>query len=263
MTGTIVHLTSAHGAPGVTTTAMLLAAAWPGSIVVEADPAGGVIGARHDLGAEPGLMSLAGVLRHGPADVALDDHAQRLAGGVDVVCAPPSGEHVASALRRIATRDVANVLRLCGRPLLVDGGRAQPGPIGHDLMPHADLVVWFCRSDLAELAVLRRRMAQCGGQRVVLVGEDPYDATEVSHALGGVDVSAVPFDCGAAAVVTRAAPRRRLRRSRLRRTVADLIGVLLEDLAAGTATGRCDDSTPDRRPDRDEVPATDAPGIFA
>ncbi|MEQ8716419.1 MAG: hypothetical protein RIE08_02300 [Acidimicrobiales bacterium] len=263
MTGAIIHLTSAHGAPGVTTTAMLIAASWPGSVVIEADPGGGVIGARHDLGADPGLMSLAGVLRHGPTEVALEDHAQRLAGGVDVVCAPPSGEHVASALRRIATRDVANALRGCGRPLLVDGGRAQPGPVGHDLMAHADLVVWFCRSDLAELAVLRQRIARCGGQRVALVGEDPYDAAEVSHALGGLAVTPVPLDDGAASVVTRGAPRRRLRRSRLRRAVAELVEVLMEDLAAGRPTGRSRDDTYRHLDERAQVPVTDTGDVFA
>ena len=62
----LIGLCSAHGSPGVTTTALTLAATWPEDrpcLLVEADPFGGVIGARYGLGDTPGLSSLAAVAR--------------------------------------------------------------------------------------------------------------------------------------------------------------------------------------------------------
>jgi hypothetical protein len=55
----IVTLGSVRGAPGVTSWSLLLAAAWPSMsaperVVLEADPAGGVLGVRYGLGVDPG-----------------------------------------------------------------------------------------------------------------------------------------------------------------------------------------------------------------
>ena len=48
----LITLVSAHGSPGVTTTALVLAASWPDPhrcLLVEADTFGGVIAARYGL----------------------------------------------------------------------------------------------------------------------------------------------------------------------------------------------------------------------
>jgi hypothetical protein len=64
----IVTVGSVRGSPGVTSWALLLAAAWPAEFdveraVLEADVSGGVIGARYGLGVEPGAVSLTAALR--------------------------------------------------------------------------------------------------------------------------------------------------------------------------------------------------------
>ena len=64
----IVTVGSVRGSPGVTSWSLLLAAAWPAGpavdrVVLEADPDGGVLGARYGLGVEPGAVSLIAALR--------------------------------------------------------------------------------------------------------------------------------------------------------------------------------------------------------
>ena len=70
----IVALGSIRGAPGVTSWAVLLAAAWPPEfqierVVLEADPAGGVLGARYGLGVEPGVAAFLASLRRNDAEL--------------------------------------------------------------------------------------------------------------------------------------------------------------------------------------------------
>ena len=53
----LIGLCSAHGSPGVTSTAVALVATWPEDrrcLLVEADPFGGVIGSRYGLSDTPG-----------------------------------------------------------------------------------------------------------------------------------------------------------------------------------------------------------------
>ena len=94
-----VALCSARGAPGVTTTSLLLAARMEGAALVEADLAGGVLAVRYGLGREPGLVTLAasnpaqsgGWLDHAQdaGGVAADDEA--LPDNVSSVDSPVSG----------------------------------------------------------------------------------------------------------------------------------------------------------------------------
>jgi hypothetical protein len=54
----VVSLASVRGAPGVTTTSILLASTFDRWVVVEADLDGGVLAVRYGLGREPGLTTL-------------------------------------------------------------------------------------------------------------------------------------------------------------------------------------------------------------
>src|SRR6266566_1751510 len=62
----LIALASVKGSPGVTTTCLALAAAWPGKrrLVIEADPAGGDLGPWLGLPPAPGLTGLAAAARH-------------------------------------------------------------------------------------------------------------------------------------------------------------------------------------------------------
>ena len=89
-------------APGATTTLLAAAAVWPGPelVVVEADADGGVLAARFGLSLHPEaptLMSLLAATRHDVTPDALTGHAQRLPGGIPVVCGPSTAEVAAAA----------------------------------------------------------------------------------------------------------------------------------------------------------------------
>ena len=82
-----VALCSARGAPGVTTTALLVASHLD-AVMVEADLSGGVVAIRYGLGREPGLVTLAAANPHEPGGWL--DHAQN-AGGIPVLRALQEG----------------------------------------------------------------------------------------------------------------------------------------------------------------------------
>jgi hypothetical protein len=89
----LVSVMSAKGAPGATTTAMLLATLWPtDSLLVDADPLGGDVALRllgdlgHPLNPDRGLMSLLPLARRGMVPEQILHHAQAAVGGQPVLC---------------------------------------------------------------------------------------------------------------------------------------------------------------------------------
>lgn len=89
----LIAIGSVKGSPGVTSTALALAAAWPRAVVLlEADPAGGDLAYRCNaahggaLAPHKGLLKLAASVRAGAAAAdSVSAQAERLACGVDVV----------------------------------------------------------------------------------------------------------------------------------------------------------------------------------
>lgn len=118
----LISLLSAKGAPGTTTTAMLLANLWPApSLLVDADPLGGDValrlGAEHGpLDTERGLMSLLPAARRGLEPHVVLGHAQTALGGQEVVAGLPGPEQavavaplwpsLAAAFARVPDHDV-------------------------------------------------------------------------------------------------------------------------------------------------------------
>src|SRR5689334_4122758 len=111
--GGAVALLSAKGSPGVTTSAVLLAAVWAGgATLLEADPAGGDLRTLfHDPTGQPlrpdlGVVSLltaqiaaqASTDGSSPATTSLSAHSQALPGGLPVVLGPSTVAQV-EALR--------------------------------------------------------------------------------------------------------------------------------------------------------------------
>jgi MinD-like ATPase involved in chromosome partitioning or flagellar assembly len=105
----IVAFGSIRGAPGVTSWSLLVGAAWPRlspvePVVLEADPAGGVLGARYGLGVDPGVVSLiAGLRRSDHVDI--DAHSRLVDGGLFVVPGPESGEQARAVWHDAAAGD--------------------------------------------------------------------------------------------------------------------------------------------------------------
>ena len=99
----LVSIMSAKGAPGATTTAMLVANLWPApSILVDADPLGGDIalrlpGEHGPLDPGHGLMSLLPAARRGLEPQTVAAHAQTALGGQQVLAGLPGPEQAVAA----------------------------------------------------------------------------------------------------------------------------------------------------------------------
>lgn len=100
----LISVMSAKGAPGATTTALLLANLWPApSVLVDADPLGGDVALRlmsqsgRALDQDRGLMSLLPPARRGLSPEMVAQHAQVAYGGQLVVAGLPGPEQSVAA----------------------------------------------------------------------------------------------------------------------------------------------------------------------
>ncbi len=161
----LIAVAADKGAPGVTTTALALAAVWPRPVLLaECDPAGGDLvyrlpaadGGRLDQ--RRGLLSLAVAARRGLQPHQAWEHTQKLNGGLDILTGVTNAEQGAGLNllwgpvgRVLAASPQADVIADCGR-LGVDG------PL-YDLLAEAALVVLVTRASLGEVVRLRDRSA--------------------------------------------------------------------------------------------------------
>jgi hypothetical protein len=159
----LIAVAADKGAPGVTTTALALAAVWPRPVLLaECDPAGGDLvyrlpaadGGRLDQ--RRGLLSLAVAARRGLQPHQAWEHTQKLNGGLDILTGVTNAEQGAGLNllwgpvgRVLAASPQADVIADCGR-LGVDG------PL-YDLLAEAALVVLVTRASLGEVVRLRDR----------------------------------------------------------------------------------------------------------
>jgi MinD-like ATPase involved in chromosome partitioning or flagellar assembly len=233
----LIALASAKGSPGVTTTALALAAVWPRAVLLaECDPAGGDTAAGFlRAQAEPSstLLDVALAARRGlsPGDVLA--HCLRLSADDRFALLPGVSDpaHVASA--SLAWRQVAATFRALSntqaRDVLADCGRlnARGSPV--DLLARCDLIVIVLRPRLHQVhqakqhvEMLRRDLSDGGGDSgerrfgLLLVGDGPYSRGEVRNSLGMPVLGVLPVDNRSAAVFSDGAARGRwLDRSRL------------------------------------------------
>lgn len=227
----IVTLTSVRGAPGVTTTALLLASTFEDAPVVEADLDGGVLAVRYRLGREPGLTTFAA---SGPEDPeGWRAHAQD-AGGVPVLVGPDAPGASASLWRTGGERITHKLLAADG-VAVVDAGRLRtPVPI----VTASDLVAVLVCPAAEQLVALAHllptlRQATRGQVAVVLVGEGPYRSADVERSLDVTVLGELPHDRAAADILRDGGTSRtRLARSRLVRAVTDLGADVSAALAA-------------------------------
>ena len=223
----LVALASVKGSPGVTTTAVALAACWPehrSVAVAEVDPAGGDLAARFGLAEEPGLVSWAAAARRTSAMQELSHHLQQLPGGVPVLVAPPGSEQASAALRLLEARAPLGLSAYPDGDVLADLGRVGLGQPLHPLIDEADLLVVSVRPVLADLAHLAARIEILRNEApvvvLVLVGSGPYPPKEVASTFGvevpaelPIDVQGAAFCSGARVAAPRAAVRSPLLRA--------------------------------------------------
>jgi hypothetical protein len=230
----LLGLCSAHGSPGVTTTVLALAGTWPEErrcLVVEADPSGGMIGARYSLGDTPGLSSLAAVARRGLNNEAVWSHAQELPGGVPVLVGPASADEAHAVLRDVASVLAAWCTTQRDVDVIVDCGRAGPGAPTLGMLAAADVAMVATRSSVDQLRPAAHRLAALeasgAAASLLLVGDSPYGPDEVAATLQVEVAGVVGWDPRTAAILTGARGAvRGLRRSPLVRSAATLAGQL-------------------------------------
>lgn len=144
----IVALTSSRGSPGVTSLAVGLALALrrkgANPLLIEADPAGGVLGLRFDLPRESSLATLAGGAGRGSAESQLlSSHTVDL-GGIETLTAPFDGLITNWALNR-SVAYLCEVLPELQRPVILDLGRLDAGSPALAFGAVADAIVTVSR----------------------------------------------------------------------------------------------------------------------
>ena len=273
----LIAVAADKGAPGVTTTALALAAVWPRPVLLaECDPAGGDLvyrlpgngGGRLDP--RRGLLSLAVAARRDLQSSQLWLHAQKLRGGLDVLLGVTSAEQgagleplwgaVGSVLAGLPQADV-----------IADCGRLGPDGAYYDLLAHAAAVVLVTRPSLGEVVRLRDRAAavalavrQRGGQdarvgALVVADHRAFSRAlaEVGQVLGtGGMLGGIAFEPRSAELL-RGEWGGRLDKSLLIRTAREVAGQLAGP--PSVAGGRAAAAAPDRGAARaaDPVPAAD------
>lgn len=217
----IVAIGSVKGSPGATTFAAALAAVWPSAVLVEADPAGGDLGAWLGIPDTPSLSHLAADCRNGPVDIAR--YTTRLPFGLSVVVAPSGAGPARAAVELLAEQDPGRWAKEW--PVVVDVGRFDRA--SSRLCARADLLMIVSRGDLAQLAHIRGTDLP-GHACLVLIGPAAFPPAQVAMALDREVVVGVPWDGAGADVI---AGRRRATRGWNRvglaaaaRSVADRIG---------------------------------------
>ncbi len=161
----LISIAADKGAPGVTTTALALAAVWPRPVLLaECDPAGGDLVYRlPGVSGEPldprrGLLSLAVAARRGGQPGQVWEHAQKLYGGLDALLGVTNAEQ-GSGLhllwgplgKLLAGLGEADVIADCGR-LGTDGPQ-------YDLLAESTAVVLVTRPAFGEVIRLRDRVS--------------------------------------------------------------------------------------------------------
>lgn len=223
---TTVALFSVKHAPGVTTAAVALAAAYgDGAVVVEADPAGGDIAARSRLTLEPGLLTLAAAGRRVGTALDFSPHVQSLPGGGDVVVAPVDPDLATAAITTTAPRVAA---AHGAQFTIIDCGRFSVESPARPVIRSADVAVVVIEPTVAGVEHLRARVGGLdrpilGRLAALLVGDRPYGAAEVEHAVGIPVLGSLAVDPRSVAAIYAGSGARRSMLVRSARSALDAI----------------------------------------
>lgn len=199
----LICVTSAKGAPGVTLTALGLAAALPCNenrrkVLLEADPSGGSLAIRFGLGRQPGMLSLAGAGGHGLAEEDIWAHVQELPGGLGVICAPERSDRARAILNPTAITLGSWLAGLDGITVVADCGRYTPADPASGLVEAATQVLMVARPTAEQVqpaAAAAQHLAAMGvAVAWVLIGERPHSAAEVASVTGIPVARVLPDD---------------------------------------------------------------------
>ena len=253
---TVIALGSVRGAPGVSTLAWSLALTWPTSrrlLLVEADPAGGVLAARLGRGSDRGWASLAATGRHHLSTAMIEGHAHEVGDGVWLLPTPPSPTRTATILTSLGER-LAAVLAEWKGDVLVDCGRTTGSEPSAPLLWGADrLLLAVCPEvDAVQVTAAMTPELAADGLRPVslaVIGSRPYRPREVADVLRLPLAAAVPWDPTTAAAVWSNPHAWRVRRSPLLRACGHLAGTLISALEGSAESADASGSETDRPSD--------------
>ena len=164
----LIVVAADKGSPGVTTSAVALAAAWPRrALVAECDPHGGDLVYRmvadHGGPLDPnrGMLSIAITARRGFEAHSLPEHTQRITGGLEVIVGLGTAEQAGAVtghwpqLGRVFDHYATIPY---GADVIADCGRVGPDSPALELMPYAALVLLIARADAEQVAHVRDRV---------------------------------------------------------------------------------------------------------
>jgi len=168
------------------TISLHLATMWPTPVtVIEADPDGGRLAARHNWELRPGLAELAAHVRT-PATSTLDPQSLRRTyrNDVSVVVAPPSAEQVIAALSIIAPH-TGTLDQVLGTDVIINVGRVRPNTPASDIMRAANTRLLISRTDLDDVVALvhRQPLLKELGEWQVLAAGGRYKIDELAKAI--------------------------------------------------------------------------------
>lgn len=233
----IVTMSSVAGSPGVTSWALLLAAAWPGPrqrVMLEADPDGGVLGARYGIGIDPGVVGLVASCRRSEG-LDVDLVGRSVSSGLWIVPSPESSEQVWPMWSTEAS-NLAALLADDDRVWVVDVGRLSPGSPVWPIANAAAANVLLSHGGSEAVLKLPARieaLRACSAPRVVLLtGASGHSVDEVASFCGADEVATIPENAQLQRLVSKCLDGGRSRRHVIWRTAVDLAGQL-DHMAGG------------------------------
>ena len=239
---TAVVVASAKGAPGVSTAALLLAAAFTGqerhSVLVEADPSGNVAGARFSIGTNPGLLSLAAESRIGGLNRStLSDHGRLVTEQLLLIPGPATADESFAVISECASL-LGQMAEADDGTWVIDVGRLTSRSPSLLFAQRAAVVLLVCRSTFEELYAVRALVAvltRMGTDvRLGLVGRCPYSTDEVVEFVGAKVLWNLPDTREATSVVLSAVGAKRGRTSSLWRGSLAVAACLSDEFAERT-----------------------------
>lgn len=194
----LISFMSAKGAPGATTTSMLVANLWPApSILVDADPLGGDValrlpGEHGPLDPGQGLMSLLPAARRGLEPQTVVAHAQTALGGQPVLAGLPGPEQAVAAAPLWASLAQA-FARVPGIDVFADVGQVSSRSAHLAMIESSAALVCVYRPSAWSAVHTRHRLESLEDQlrdRQVRVGivcvASTSDATDVAAAAASI-----------------------------------------------------------------------------
>jgi len=246
----LIALTSASGSPGVTTTALGLALAWPRPVVlVDADPTGGrsIPGGyfRGTLNVQASIVDLAIAQHRGELATTLSQSLVQVPGSkVQLLCGPlrhNQARSLSSLWKPLAT--ILRDLERNGQDVIVDAGRLGLEGMPFDLLTEADLTLLVTRSHLPallgasswvpDLLASFVQMGQFSRLQALLIGPGrPYKAAEAQKVVEMPVLGDIAWDPDNAEVYSLGeAPSRRFKSSALQRSLNATVEAILATLA--------------------------------